>query len=79
MYTLEDNVPVLSSEDIGSKGDTITVNCEVKMIELLGTEVPILEAKSVVNPMPVIIVGIILLIVGILLMVFGIVKRKKSN
>jgi uncharacterized membrane protein len=78
MYVLDDEVPVISSEDIGNKGDTLTVTCDVETEEVAGVEIPMLKAKSVVNAMPLIIIGIILLIVGILLMVVGIVKRKKS-
>ena len=72
MYVLDDKVPIISSDDIGNKGDTIYVNCEYTAVGNL----TMLEAKSVPMTMPLIIVGIILLIVGIILMIVGIKKKK---
>jgi uncharacterized membrane protein len=78
MYEIDEEGAVISSEDIGNKGDSVVLECEVTKMDFGLGEMQILEAKSVINPMPLIIVGIILLIVGILLMVVGIVKRKRS-
>jgi hypothetical protein len=75
VYIIDDKAVLLSSEDLGSKGDSITVECEAHMVGEIGY----LEATAIVNPMPLIIVGVILLIVGVLLMIVGIVKRKKSG
>lgn len=78
MFVLDEEIGFISSEDIGNEGDNIIVNCEVTEMDFgLGNQ-KILEAKSVANPWPLMIVGIILLVVGILLMVVGIKKKKKA-
>jgi len=79
MFEMDEEVGFISSEDIGNEGDNIIVNCEVTKMDFGLGEQQVLEAKSVVNPWPFIIIGIILLIIGILLMIVGMVKRKKSR
>ena len=78
MYEIDDKGAIISSEDLGGEGDSILVECEVTLMDFGLGEMKILEAKTILNPMPLVIIGIILLIVGILLMVVGIIKRKKS-
>ncbi len=75
-YTLDKEIGVLSSEDIGGKGDTVYLECEGKD---LGAGLVVLEVKTQANPLPIIIVGVILLIVGILLIVVNIIKGKKAK
>jgi len=78
VYEIDDKGGFLSSSDIGNEGDTVTVECEVKVMDLgAGATQEYLEAKAVVNVMPLIIIGIILLIIGIILMMIGIKKKKK--
>jgi uncharacterized membrane protein len=68
VYMLDNKIPVMSGEDIGNEGDTVTLQCEVTSI----LTVEVMEAKAIYNTVNILmIIGIILLIVGIIVMILG--------
>ncbi len=71
-YLLDNNVPVLSGEDIGNEGDTVTLQCTVEGMTVMGITVEYMNADAIYKPFnALMIIGIILLIVGIIVMILG--------
>ena len=78
IYQIDDyeDMGLMSSEDLGDKGDSIYATCEV--VDLLGVEV--LEVKSTSGLMNSLwIIGIVILIIGIVLLVLGFLLGKKKE
>lgn len=71
-YMLDNNVPVLAGEDIGDVGDTVTLQCTVEGMSVMGITVEYMNADAIYQTMnALMIIGIILLIVGIIVMILG--------
>lgn len=79
IFIIDNDLQIFSNKDLGNNGDYIIVECEIVEVEDPdeATVQQILKARSYENPIPLLVLSVIILFIGCTILILGLRKRKK--